>query len=145
MIEALNRGMEAGAWAFGALLIFGLGVLLVVLGIAGLGWAFGDGEDAEGMEPRDEEGEPVDDLIRHGCAVPPFHGPAGPISLKTVHRTVFRAFDAPKGKAFGGQADPGVRAGACQPDLAKNSPPDCFPGARSPKGEGFRKRGSSFF
>ncbi len=43
MIEALNRGMEAGAWAFGALLIFGLGVLLVVLGIAGLGWAFGDG------------------------------------------------------------------------------------------------------
>ena len=118
MIEALNRGMEAGAWAFGALLIFGLGVLLVVLGVAGLGWAFGDegkGErekgkgiagDTEGMEERDEEGEPVDDLIRHGCAVPPFHGPAGPISLKTVHRTVFRAFDAPKGKAFGGQADP---------------------------------------
>lgn len=57
MIEALNRGMEAGAWAFGALLIFGLGVLLVALGIAGLGWAFGDGEDAEGMEPRNEEGE----------------------------------------------------------------------------------------
>ena len=100
MIEALNRGMEAGAWAFGALLIFGLGVLLVVLGIAGLGWAFGDGEDAEGMEPRDEEGEPVDDLIRHGCAVPPFHGPAGPISLKTVHRTVFRAFDGRQTRAF---------------------------------------------
>jgi len=54
VIEALNRGMEAGAWAFGALLIFGLGVLLVVLGVAGLGWAFGD---PEGMEERDEEGE----------------------------------------------------------------------------------------
>jgi len=57
VIEALNRGMEAGAWAFGALLIFGLGVLLVALGVAGLGWAFGDGEDAEGMVERDEEGE----------------------------------------------------------------------------------------
>ena len=28
-----------------------------------------------------------------------YHGPAGPISLKTVHRTVFQALEAPKGKA----------------------------------------------
>lgn len=57
MIAALAKGMEAGAWAFGAALIFGLGVLLVLVGVAGLAWAFGDGEDAEGMEPRNEEGE----------------------------------------------------------------------------------------
>ena len=35
------------------------------------------------------------DLIRHGSAVPPFRGPAGPFSLKTVHRTVFRALEPP--------------------------------------------------
>ena len=60
MIEALAKGMEAGAWAFGAAMIFAAGVLLVLLGIAGLMWAFGDEQgtgDSEGMEPRDEEGE----------------------------------------------------------------------------------------
>ena len=56
MIGALAKGMEAGAWAFGAVLIFAAGALLVLLGVAGLAWMFGDGEDAEGMEPRDEEG-----------------------------------------------------------------------------------------
>ena len=40
------------------------------------------------------------DLIRHGFAVPPFHGTAVPVSLKTVHRTVFRALDAPKGEGL---------------------------------------------
>ena len=29
------------------------------------------------------------------------HGPAGPISLKTVHWTVFRALDAPQGEGKG--------------------------------------------
>ena len=60
MIGALAKGMEAGAWAFGAVLIFAAGALLVLLGVAGLAWMFGDGEDAEGMVERDEEGEVVD-------------------------------------------------------------------------------------
>ena len=54
------------------------------------------------------------DLIRHGFAVPPTHGPAGPID--------------------GGL--PARSTGACRPVLAENSPLDCFPGARCPKGEG---------
>ena len=62
MIGALAKGMEAGAWAFGAVLIFAAGALLVLLGGAGLAWAFGEPEDkeSEGMEERDEEGEVVD-------------------------------------------------------------------------------------
>ena len=34
-------------------------------------------------------------------ALPPAHGSADPISLKSVHRTDFRAFDAPEGEGFG--------------------------------------------
>ena len=44
-------------------------------------------------------------------AAVPLHGPAGPISLKTVHRTVFRALDAPfRGGVWGTD-------GALQPPL----------------------------
>ena len=46
------------------------------------------------------------DLIRHGFAVPPFHGTAVPVSLKTVHRTVFRALDAPKGEGYAAAPNP---------------------------------------
>jgi len=37
-------------------------------------------------------------LIRHDFVVPPFHGPTGPFSLKTVHRTVFLALEPPEGE-----------------------------------------------
>ena len=50
MIGALAKGMEAGAWAFGAVLIFAVGALLVLLGVAGLAWMFGDGEEEKGDE-----------------------------------------------------------------------------------------------
>ncbi len=37
-------------------------------------------------------------LIRPACGGPPFRGPAGPFSLKTVHWTVFRALEPPQGE-----------------------------------------------
>ena len=40
------------------------------------------------------------DLIRQPFGLPPFRGPAGLFSLKTVHRTVFRALEPLKGKAL---------------------------------------------
>ncbi len=40
-----------------------------------------------------------EDLFRRFA--PPFRGPAGPFSLKTVRRTVFRALEPQEGKAFG--------------------------------------------
>ena len=43
------------------------------------------------------------DLIRPRCARPPFRGPAGPFSLKTVHWTVFRAFGPPTGEGSCGE------------------------------------------
>ena len=49
-----------------------------------------------------------------------YHGPAGPISLKTVHRTVFQALDAPKGKAR--EPPPGRSSGAVVPMLMVASP-----------------------
>ena len=49
-------------------------------------------------------------------------GPSGPPSLKMCHWHIFRAL-----RALGD-----VHALGCRPAFAKNSPPDCFPGASTP-------------
>ncbi|MBQ8964483.1 MAG: hypothetical protein IJ089_11965, partial [Clostridia bacterium] len=45
------------------------------------------------------------DLIRPATRAT-YRGPTGPISLKTVHWTVFRALDAPEGEGFGVRQPP---------------------------------------
>ena len=47
---------------------------------------------------------PLTKQCKHFSSKTPFHGPTGPILLKTVHWTVFRALDAPEplpGEGFG--------------------------------------------